>query len=333
MRDDSQIVFPLVNDATANIPAHMTTVHRESLSPQIHKAGSSFEEIEHNKRMTDNSHWTQHPDKLLSLISAPGLGIISDFDGTLSPFVAQPQDAAITPANAHLLDTLAETGALIALVSGRSAQDLQQRFPRPWAVYYGNHGMELWHDGTVQVAPQVQPWIEPLQALIAAFGSIAIPGVFVENKGATASVHYRMAQDIDAARQRIYERLLPLCERYGFQLSEGQMIWEIKPPVELTKGTAAEAIVTDFHLDNVLFLGDDWTDVSAMQRLRDLADASLADASRGRLRALSIGVVHPTSPPAIYEHCDLTANGVGDVENLLAWISQNRAHLSRRSDK
>ncbi len=117
--------------------------------------------------MTDHRHWAQNQDRLLQLITFPRFGIISDYDGTLSPFVAQPQDAVITPGNARALDHLAGQVTVVALVSGRSVADLRQRFERPWAVYYGSHGMEFWRDGRVQIAPQAQPFVEPLRALLA----------------------------------------------------------------------------------------------------------------------------------------------------------------------
>ena len=120
----------------------------------------------------------------------------------------------------------------------------------------------------------------------------------------------------------------PLCEKYGFQLSEGQFIWEIKPPVELNKGTAALAVVNDYHLESVLFLGDDITDVHAMQALHERAADPDCD-----LSALSVGVIHPTTPQTIYEHCDVTANGVEDTTGLLQWINQNRTVPSDKSDQ
>lgn len=87
--------------------------------------------------------WRQHQGKLRSLLEQQHIGLISDFDGTLSPFAQRPQDAKILPENAFLLDALAGQWVVTALVSGRSACDLRERFERPRLVYYGNHGMEF----------------------------------------------------------------------------------------------------------------------------------------------------------------------------------------------
>jgi trehalose 6-phosphate phosphatase len=269
--------------------------------------------------MNNTHHWQQHTEALLNLIAKPRFGIISDFDGTLSHFVTRPDGGAMTPAIVQTLDALAEKVTVIALVSGRGAEDLYGRFPRTWGVYYGNHGMESWRDAGLHIAPEAASWLDPLQALLASFGQPDIPGVFVENKGVSASVHYRMAGDAAGTRQILYDRLHPLIEQYGFGLSEGQFIWEIKPPITLNKGTAAQAIVDEYQLHSALFLGDDITDVHAMLHLR-----TMAGDPANNLLALSVGVIHPTTPAAVYESCDLTANGVNDTEVLLAWISQHR---------
>jgi hypothetical protein len=64
-----------------------------------------------------------------------------DFDGTLAPIVARPDDARVPPAVAHRLQRLA--GRLpVAIVSGRRVQDVRRRLLfAPWRIV-GNHGAE-----------------------------------------------------------------------------------------------------------------------------------------------------------------------------------------------
>lgn len=270
----------------------------------------------------DNRNWKEFREALLTLISEPQFGIISDFDGTLALFADTPGGAAIVPEIATLIDTLAEKVAAFALVSGRGVVDLRQRFERPWAVYYGNHGIEYWSEGGARNALLAQPWVEPMRSLLAQIGPLSIPGTFVEDKGITAAVHYRLANDPAKARDTLRSKLRPLCDQFGFVLSEGHSIFEIKPPIEVNKGTAAAAIVKDHDLKSVLFLGDDITDTHAMHHLRALA----ADPEHG-LNALSVGVVHAASPPSLLESCDITADGVKDVEALFEWINNHRTSI------
>lgn len=264
-------------------------------------------------------HWTEAEDQLLSLLECPRFGLISDFDGTLSPFVLHPDNAKIRPENVILLDDLASRLTVIALVSGRGALNLRQRFERPYLVYYGNHGMELWQEGGVRVAESARIWSQQLYTLLQEFNTDDLPGVVVEYKEVTASVHYRMATNPKVMSMIIRNRLTPLIEQHGLNLSEGSYVFEIKPPVALNKGTAVEAIINQYHLDSVLFLGDDRTDIEAMHRMRQLAADPLRD-----LRVLSVGVIHPTTLPELFDHCDVTANGVEEVTDLLLWL---RDHL------
>jgi trehalose 6-phosphate phosphatase len=266
--------------------------------------------------MPDRPHWTHCQDTLRHLLTAGRFGIISDFDGTLSHFVVAASTAMLTPASAAALRSLIAGGATVALVSGRAVADLRSRFPHPAVMYYGNHGLEYWHDGAVQVVPEARPWLAPLRALLAELDAPPVSGVVVENKGVTASVHYRAAANPAATGAMLAERLTPLCARYGLRLSAGNQIWEIKPPVALDKGTATRAIVQGAHLDTVLFCGDDTTDLTAMAeigRLRDVGELPLA---------LAVGVLHRQgTPPGLLDHCDLTANGPDDVAGLLAWLA------------
>lgn len=264
--------------------------------------------------MNDSLHWTKHLDLLQVVIAVPNLGIISDFDGTLSEFADTASEAIIAEENARALDQLAEHVRLVALVSGRAVADLRKRFERPWVRYYGSHGMDLWHNDQVQVVQTAQEWSLPLAKMLSEFTPPDEAGVWVENKGVTASVHYRLAANPTLMRERLREQLQPLCTRYGLVLSEGRYIWEIKPPISLSKGTAVESLIEDNQLDSVVFLGDDVTDLSAMMNLRTLRD-------EGRVQAVSVGVIHTDSEPAaMRDTCDITAHGPSDVARLLHWI-------------
>jgi hypothetical protein len=56
--------------------------------------------------MPEPPHWSTGKDALQRLLASRRLGLISDFDGTLSHFVELPAAAAITPENARALDAL-----------------------------------------------------------------------------------------------------------------------------------------------------------------------------------------------------------------------------------
>ena len=67
-----------------------------------------------------------------------------DYDGTLAPIAATPDDAVFTHENKLLLERLANAPRChVAVVSGRAVDDLQQRVGLKNITYVGNHGFEV----------------------------------------------------------------------------------------------------------------------------------------------------------------------------------------------
>ena len=92
-------------------------------------------------------NWENAKEEFLKAINTPRLGLITDVDGTISPIVDVPDEARVTPRNLKLLAELEIQLPLVAVVSGRSAEDVAQRVGLPGLVYIGNHGMERFQDG------------------------------------------------------------------------------------------------------------------------------------------------------------------------------------------
>ena len=274
--------------------------------------------------MPARPHWRTQEARLRALLDAPHFGIISDFDGTLSPFTATPDAARINPANAAALDRLLALGVPVALLSGRSAGDLRSRFPRPALTYVGNHGLDRWDGATTALVEEARPWRIALEATLAALPPFDDPAIVIENKAITATLHYRAAADRAAARAAIEAVARPLCAMHGLALNAGNQIWEIKPPLALNKGTALAAIVAERGLDGVLFLGDDTTDLLAMAELRRLR--APRDDGAAPLRGLAVGVLHgDDTPPELDQLCDLVATDTADVARLFDRLADTLA--------
>jgi trehalose 6-phosphate phosphatase len=104
-----------------------------------------------------------------------------------------------------------------------------------------------------------------------------------------------------------------LAAQHGLRFSQGKMVYELKPPIDVNKGTAFRDLVTHFKLDGALFLGDDTTDVDAMQAAQTMRAAQTC-------YALSIGVESAEMPPEVRDHADLLASDPFDVEAFLGWL-------------
>ncbi len=274
--------------------------------------------------MPARPHWRTQEAQLRALLAAPRFGVISDFDGTLSPFTETPDAAIIAPANAAALDRLLALRVPVALLSGRSTGDLRARFTRPALTYVGNHGLDYWDGAATALVEEARPWRVALEAVLTALPPFDDPAIFIENKGVTATLHYRATADHAAASAAIEAAVRPLCERYGLVLNSGNQIWEIKPPLALNKGTALAAIAAARGLDGVLFLGDDTTDLLAMAELRLLR--APRDDGTAPFRGLSIGVLHGDDTPLeLDDFCDLVATDTADVARLFDWLADTIA--------
>ncbi|HUF37945.1 MAG TPA: trehalose-phosphatase [Anaerolineales bacterium] len=249
------------------------------------------------------------------------LGLVTDMDGTISPLVAHPDLAAVTPRCRELLQALSDRIDLVAVVSGRSAADVRERVGLPGVVYIGNHGLERWEGGAAQVSPEAAAYRPQIETLLAPLETLLEPGMLVEDKGATLSVHYRQAAEPAAARERLRPTLARLAAAAGLALSEGHMVFEIRPPIPVDKGTAFRSLVGEHRLNAAIFIGDDITDAAALRTARALR-------REGACYALGVGVLSAKTPYAVLEASDILASGVSEVETLLAWLSKARSASS-----
>ncbi len=259
-------------------------------------------------------HWTSATDTLLStLIRHARVGIVSDVDGTLSEIVDQPDAATVSPRHHDLLRQLGTRLPLVAFVSGRAVTDVRRMVALPDLVYVGNHGLEWWIDGQVQVTPAAAAFRPALEAAIAALQPHVVPGMQIEDKGATLSIHYRQTADPATTADTLRPTLAQIAEAHGLRMFQGRMIYELRPPIAVNKGTAFRELIARYALDAALYLGDDTTDVDALRMARDLR----AD---GTCYALGLGVTADETPAPVLETADLLVSGVQDVASVLDWL-------------
>lgn len=196
-----------------------------------------------------------------------------DFDGTLAPHVDDPDAAELTDENRQVLETLEQQSALdIAIVSGRALDDLKDRVGMDSLTYAGNHGLEsdIWADGESTVHPRVEQYRASIEEVCTELSHIERSTITLENKGATATVHYRNA---DIAPDEIEEQVASVVEENGgndLQLVSGTEIVEIRPAIDWDKGTAVRQFEDRCQNDCLtIYIGDDTTDEDAFQAITD----------------------------------------------------------------
>lgn len=179
-----------------------------------------------------------------------------DFDGTLAPIVARPDDARISQAVAARLRALAAQLPL-AIVTGRTADDVRGRLGFEPPFIMGNHGAEDPHDPAAAAA--LAGALDPLRLrLQAVHTTLAAAGVVVEDKGASVALHYRLARDRDRALQLITDTLRPADA--AWRVFGGKMVVNVSPTGAPDKAQAVHMLVARCGAACAVFAGDDIND-------------------------------------------------------------------------
>jgi trehalose 6-phosphate phosphatase len=197
--------------------------------------------------------------------------LLLDYDGTLAPIVPHPDAACLSPTMQDVLSALAKHPRYrVAIVSGRTLDDLRRRVPGNGLSLAGNHGLEIEGVGGRYEYPEVQRWRPQIHALVQALQRdlAQIPGAFIEDKGVTLSVHYRGVPEawVTTVKERLRARVGPALAAGVFTLRTGKAVLEVRPDVPWNKGMAVGWMVDrlrqEMSTGNVLaiYLGDDDTD-------------------------------------------------------------------------
>jgi trehalose 6-phosphate phosphatase len=94
-------------------------------------------------------------------------------------------------------------------------------------------------------------------------------------------------------------------------------VFELRPPVDINKGTVLAQLVRQHALNAAVFLGDDTTDADALAVARRLR-------RDGTCYTVGIGVASAHTPPSVHENADLLLPDVQAVESFLDWLLNAR---------
>ncbi|MEU2990316.1 trehalose-phosphatase [Streptomyces griseoincarnatus] len=211
-------------------------------------------------------------DGLDALLAHPGKALIGlDFDGTLAPIVADPEQARAHPDAVPALAALAPKVAAVAVVTGRPPGVAVRHGGFAGVpglehlVVLGHYGAERWDAVTGSVtAPAPHPGVAAARAelpgLLDRVG--AWQGTWIEEKGRAVAVHTRRASDPQAAFEALREPLTDLATRHGLVVEPGRMVLELRPP-GMDKGVALLEYAREIGAGSVLYAGDDLGDLAA----------------------------------------------------------------------
>jgi trehalose-phosphatase len=256
------------------------------------------------------------------------LVMLLDVDGTLAPIAPTPGQAQVPESTREVLKRLvAMPDTNVALVSGRAADDAWRivKVDGVWVI--GNHGFELRDPGgTVTVDSRAAEFTEAIAAATSRLADEfrSIPGVIVENKRWTMTVHYRLA-NADAAPGLI-ARTTDIGKTHGLVATLGKEVVELRPPVRANKGTASIALIEKLdQLDGseaeaLMYAGDDSTDEDAFAALR------------GRYsRAVTVRVGSGGGQPARDSEAEFQLASPESLRTVLEWLLARRSRALSRS--
>lgn len=203
-----------------------------------------------------------------------------DYDGTLAPIAHTPAKAVMPENTFNMLRRLSkDPNCKIAIVSGRSLEDISRRVGLEDIVYVGNHGFEIKGAGIefkVPLSSKHRKTIVAIKSMLEKKLS-SISGVLIEDKGFSVSLHYRLAdaRDFPSIRKGARSVLIPYIDHKDVIVKTGKMVFEIMPPIAWDKGKAVlwllkkqKSIMGKDKKNSIsIYIGDDTTDEDAFRAL------------------------------------------------------------------
>jgi trehalose 6-phosphate phosphatase len=258
------------------------------------------------------------PALLLPLTEHPATSaLFIDFDGTLANIVDDPVGARPLPGVPALLEDLAVRFAMVAVLSGRPPAFLHDVLGSPKGVeVIGLYGLAR----VLEASGEADRWSAVIDDVVAEAVAEAPDGVYVEPKGLTVTLHWRHAPQAQPWVADFVEREH---DARGLQIHSGRMELELRPPVEVDKGTVIRSLATDSPVEwrAAAAFGDDMGDLPAFAALDDLA----AGTAGPPVLTVRVAVVDDESPPEVAARADLTVRGAPAAVDLLHTVARAAA--------
>lgn len=226
-------------------------------------------------------------DEIRQRLAGKALAVFLDYDGTLTPIVADHTKALLAEDMRAAVAALA-THCAVIIVSGRDRARLQELVGLEHVWYAGSHGFDI--AGPQDSGERLEQGTEFLSELDEVERALQerladIEGHSVERKKFSIAVHYRQVAEDDVSKLRpILDKML--FEHPLLRLGHGKKVFEIRPDIEWNKGEAVLWLLQRLAQARPglvpLYVGDDITDEDAFHVLagRGLCIAVRHDESR-----------------------------------------------------
>jgi trehalose 6-phosphate phosphatase len=198
--------------------------------------------------------------------------VLLDIDGTLLDLMPTPREVWVPPGLAKTLNRLlVKTNGALALVSGRSINDIDLIFAPDVFPAVGGHGAEMRIDlDNESVAAHAPPMDKELKRRLAAIAKLS-PGILLEDKGYSLALHYRLAPHAEKAIYAAVSLIRADLPNAPIEVLPGKCVCEIKHS-GFTKASGVRELMTrePFRGRRPFFIGDDVTDETVFAIMPDM---------------------------------------------------------------
>jgi trehalose 6-phosphate phosphatase len=258
-------------------------------------------------------------DQVVSVLRKKPAGLFTDIDGTISQVARVPSEAVVGDLPRASLRSLGSSISIVGAITGRGASDASSMLGLEGTVVIGNHGYERLQGGERLIHPSalgsrasVATCTRLLLDIVDATPQLA--SVVVENKDLSASVHYRLVEDQGRTVDLLRQLVGAIAELHELNVTDGKLVYEIRPRALVNKGTAIHDISVELGLAGVVYLGDDVTDVDAFQALTALRSPEID--------TISVGIVSDETHAIVRDSADILIEGVDGCVELLVGVAQ-----------
>ena len=210
--------------------------------------------------------------------------ILLDIDGTLLDLAPTPREVWVPPGLAETLSRLRDrTSGALALVSGRSLNDIDLIFAPEQFPAVGGHGAEMRiSTDSEAVAVHAPPMDKELKRRLAAIAKLS-PGILLEDKGYSLALHYRLAPHAEKAIYEAVSLIRADLPNAPIEVLPGKCVCEIKQS-GFDKATGVRELMTHepFRGRRPIFIGDHVTDESVFAMMPDLGGLAFSVGRRAQ---------------------------------------------------
>ena len=230
----------------------------------------------------DASRPLSQPPKFEDLEKRGPLALFLDFDGTLVELAPTPDTISVKAQMASKLAALADRlDGRVALVSGRSIEDLKQHLASLPVAAAGSHGAAIMLSDGRPLGDPPKGIDERARADLRQFA--LGHGLNLEEKTHGAALHFRS----DPAKEAIALTFAKdIAQQHGLAVKQGKCVAEL---VErgADKGSAVRAFMNQppFRGASPWFVGDDITDEDGFAACKDLGGGGILVGERAQTHA------------------------------------------------